>query len=258
MLKKIFLSLTILTLPVGQIYGFTISIQTARTIADKIWHNECAGTVTGLTTWKAGENFASLGIGHFIWHPAGAQECFKESFPELLKFLQHQGVKLPVWLKTAKHCPWNSRAEFNANFDSPEMQELRQLLLKTKNLQAIFIAKRLERTFPDIIKNLPSTEQAPIRKIFFQLAKDPRGLYALIDYLNFKGSGTVTSEAYNHHGWGLLQVLQHIPADTNQPVQEFIDAAKAILTERVKNSPPTRNEAQWLTGWFNRLDTYKK
>lgn len=258
MLKKIVLNLIILMLFPGPIYGFTISVQTARAIADKIWHNECAGTVAGLTNWKDGENFASLGIGHFIWHPADSQEHFRESFPELKQFLQHRGVKLPAWLKAAKHCPWNSRAEFNANFDSPEMLELRQLLLKTKNLQAIFIAKRLERTLPDIIKNLPSSEQAPIRKIFFQLARDPQGLYALIDYLNFKGSGTVTSEAYNHQGWGLLQVLQHMPAETKRPVHDFVDAAKAVLTERVKNSPPARNEAQWLKGWFNRLDTYKK
>ena len=258
MSRKIVLKIIILALLPGQTLGFTVSTQSARKIANKIWHNECAGTIKGLTNWKDGENFASLGIGHFIWHPAGAQECFKESFPELLQFLQHQGVKLPAWLKAAKHCPWNSRAEFNANFDSPEMIQLRQLLLDTRNLQAIFIAKKLEKTFPSLIKSLPSSEQAQIKKIFLQLAKEPRGLYALIDYLNFKGSGTVTSEAYNHQGWGLLQVLQLIPVDTKQPVQDFIDSAKAVLTARVKNSPPARNEAQWLKGWFNRLDTYKK
>jgi len=256
--KKIILNLIILALFPNQILSFTVSVQNAQIIADKIWHNECAGTVSGLTNWKEGENFASLGIGHFIWHPAGAKECFKESFPELKQFLQHQGVKLPAWLKIAKHCPWSSRAEFNANLDSPEMQELRQLLLKTKNLQAIFIAKKLERTLPDMLKNLPKVEQTHVKKIFFQLAKGPKGLYALIDYLNFKGSGTVTSEAYNHQGWGLLQVLQRIPNDTKRPVHDFIDAAKAILTERVKNAPSTRNEARWLKGWFNRLDTYKK
>lgn len=258
MTKKIVLNLVILALLPSQILSFTVSIQNARIIADKIWLNECAGTVSGLTNWKDGENFASLGIGHFIWHPAGAKECFKESFPELLHFLQHQGVKLPVWLKTAKHCPWNSRAEFNADFDSPKMVELRQLLLKTKNLQAIFIAKKLERTLPDMLKNSPKLERAKIKKIFLQLAQDPRGLYALIDYLNFKGSGTVTSEAYNHQGWGLLQVLQRIPIDTKRPVHDFIDAAKAVLANRVKNSPPARNEDRWLKGWFNRLDTYKK
>ena len=26
------------------------------------------GTISGLTSWNVGENFASLGIGHFIWY----------------------------------------------------------------------------------------------------------------------------------------------------------------------------------------------
>jgi hypothetical protein len=36
-------------------------------IGKKIWQNECGGTVDGLTTWNVGEEFPSLGIGHFIW-----------------------------------------------------------------------------------------------------------------------------------------------------------------------------------------------
>ena len=40
-------------------------------IGKRIWSNECNGTVDGLTSWNTGENFASLGIGHFIWYPAG-------------------------------------------------------------------------------------------------------------------------------------------------------------------------------------------
>jgi len=37
-------------------------------IGKKIWQNECACSVDGLTTWNAGEEFPSLGIGHFIWY----------------------------------------------------------------------------------------------------------------------------------------------------------------------------------------------
>ena len=40
-------------------------------IGKRIWQNECGGTADGLTSWNAGENFASLGIGHFIWYPKG-------------------------------------------------------------------------------------------------------------------------------------------------------------------------------------------
>ncbi|PWU11360.1 MAG: hypothetical protein C5B47_00975, partial [Verrucomicrobia bacterium] len=36
-------------------------------IGAQVWKNECAGTTSGLTSWNRGEDFASLGIGHFIW-----------------------------------------------------------------------------------------------------------------------------------------------------------------------------------------------
>jgi hypothetical protein len=35
-------------------------------IGKRVWQNECNGTVSGLTSWNQGEDFASLGIGHFI------------------------------------------------------------------------------------------------------------------------------------------------------------------------------------------------
>ena len=46
-------------------------------------------------SWNAGEDFPSLGIGHFIWYRAGQQEIFEESFPQLLSFLKRQQVALP-------------------------------------------------------------------------------------------------------------------------------------------------------------------
>jgi hypothetical protein len=36
----------------------------------------------------------------------------------------------------------------------------------------------------------------------------------------------------------------------------FARSADAMLTLRVKNSPPERGEAKWLPGWRNRLKTY--
>jgi hypothetical protein len=45
---------------------------------------------------------------------------------------------------------------------------------------------------------------------------------------------------------------------TGKPLPEFARAADSVLTRRVKNSPPARNEAKWLPGWRNRLDTYLK
>ena len=238
------------------VYALSVSSQDASKIGEKIWKNECAGTMEGLTNWNKGENFASLGIGHFIWYPVDKKERFQETFPDLLKFLKKEGAALPAWLNTAAGCPWNSREEFYKNIQSPQMQNLRKFLFDTRNLQAVFMANRLENAFSQMLEKCPREEKDKLAANFFSLAKDASGLYALIDYLNFKGSGTSSSETYKGQGWGLLQVLQRIPAFSEQPLDDFVKAAKSILTQRVQNSPPERHEEQWLKGWFNRLDTY--
>jgi hypothetical protein len=46
-------------------------------IGHRVWQNECNGTREGLTSWNTGENFASLGIGHFIWYPKGVNGPFE-------------------------------------------------------------------------------------------------------------------------------------------------------------------------------------
>src|SRR2546423_13766138 len=96
-------------------------------IGKKIWRNECNGTVEGLTSWNAGEDFASLGIGHFIWYPAGKRGPFEESFPKLVLFAEAHGKRFPAWTHDA--CPWNSRAEFQREFHSDRMNTLRELLI---------------------------------------------------------------------------------------------------------------------------------
>ena len=62
------------------VHAITLLQSDALKIGKKIWQNECNGTVAGLTSWNEGENFASLGIGHFIWYPKGQRGPFDESF----------------------------------------------------------------------------------------------------------------------------------------------------------------------------------
>ena len=64
-----------------------LSDNQALEIGRRIWKNECGGTVSGLTSWNAGEEFASLGIAHFIWYPEGKRGPFEESFPKLVAYL---------------------------------------------------------------------------------------------------------------------------------------------------------------------------
>jgi hypothetical protein len=85
-------------------------------------------------------------------------------------------------------------------------------------------------------------------------------VYALVDYVNFKGEGVNPAERYNGQGWGLLQVLElTADAPAGQPsVEAFEKAADAALTRRVANAPADRKgrEQGWLPGWRVRLKTY--
>jgi hypothetical protein len=87
-------------------------------------------------------------------------------------------------------------------------------------------------------------------------AEPPYGLYALIDYVHFKGEGTKDSERYQGEGWGLLQVLQRMPAASATPLPDFVASARDVLAKRVALAPSARNEQRWLNGWHARLATY--
>ncbi len=237
-------------------FSLSIAAEDAQKVAENIWKNECAGTMEGLTHWNKGENFASLGIGHFIWFPTETKEPFQETFPALLHFLRKQGAALPNWLNSSSGCPWQSREAFYADIHSSKMESLRQFLFDTRSLQAIFIANRLEDALPQMMENCSQKEKKGITTVFNRLSQKPDGLYALLDYLNFKGSGTSPKERYKGQGWGLLQVLKRIPPSSEDPLIDFVQSAKTVLIQRIENSPPERHEEQWLKGWLNRLDTY--
>ncbi len=226
-------------------------------IGQRIWLNESSGKVEGLTAWNQGEEFPSFGVGHFLWYPPGLEARFIETFPDLVIYLNNQGVRLPEWLVNTPDCPWTTREAFLAEFQSPKMRQLRTLLATTLEHQVNFMIRRLERSLPKMLATLDS-EQARqhVRTQFYRVAGERRGIYALVDYVNFKGEGVASGERYQGEGWGLLQVLREMPDHSNRPVKEFVNAAETVLKRRVKNSPVERNEKRWLLGWLNRLNTY--
>jgi hypothetical protein len=224
-------------------------------IAEKIWYNECAGTFEGLTCWNRGENFGSFGIGHFIWYPIGCQDPFRETFPTLIAFLKANGASVPLWIAESQGCPWYSREDFYRQIDSPEMVELRQFLFDSRELQAMFIVAQLQAVLPNISRQLAHPRRHQVVERFNRLLLEPQGIYAMVDYLNFKGLGTLAAENYDGQGWGLLQVLMQM-SSSDGAVSAFVAAAKKVLTQRVRNAPPERNEERWLPGWFKRLETY--
>ena len=239
----------------------TITDTEALTAGKKLWKNECDGTVDGLTSWNEGEDFASLGIGHYIWYPAGKRGPFEESFPDLVRFLVGEKVALPDWLKTAGACPWNSRGEFLADRRGPRLSELRDLLAKTVALQARFSADRLQAALPKMVDAAPPDDRLKIRRQFDRVAASPNGVFALVDYVNFKGEGVLPTERYRGRGWGLLQVLAGMSGNPDsgpgpQATREFAASATRALSERVVNSPTERGELRWLPGWKNRVQRY--
>jgi hypothetical protein len=240
-------------------YAVVLSHADVLRIGKKIWQNECNGTVSGLTSWNKGEDFASLGIGHFIWYPKGKRGPFEESFPKLVSFISKRGAKLPtILLGTGEPpCPWNSRVEFLQAQHTPPMNQLRKFLVDTIDLQAEFLIARLDGALPKMLAEAAPADRASVQQQFERLTKTPQGCYALIDYVNFKGEGVLHTERYQGQGWGLLQVLESMHGSSEaDAVDEFARAAKAVLTQRVHNAPAERHESQWLTGWLRRVNSY--
>lgn len=240
--------------------GIDLSERQASVIGRRIWQNESAGTIDGLTAWNDGENFASLGIGHFIWYPKGIEGPFDESFPKLVDFLRAHRVEMPGFLSSTGDCPWSTKAAFEKDFRSPRMKALRDFLARTVPEQTQFIVARLETALSKMLDAVPAAQRPTIRSRFYSVASTPEGVYALIDYVNFKGEGLLSTERYEGEGWGLLQVLQHMEGfpEGRAAVQEFARSAKKVLTRRVESSPAERGESRWLAGWKNRIDTYAK
>jgi hypothetical protein len=241
---------------VGVAFPQSIQLSDAQAgqIGRRLWQNESGGTIAGLTAWNSGEDFASLGIAHFIWYPANKRGPFEESFPPLLEYLVSNGLPVPTWLRQAGACPWTDRAQFLADQESARMKELRSLLARSIAFQARFAALRLERALPKMFEAVPSGDRKRIQENFDRVAGEPLGPYALVDYVNFKGEGTLASERYRGEGWGLLQVLQEM--GKGPATLEFSRAADKVLTRRVANAPVARNEKRWLPGWRNRVRTY--
>ena len=244
----------------NRVAAIALSPSDALKVGKRVWQNECNGTISGLTSWNQGEDFASLGIGHFIWYPKGRQGPFEESFPKLVSFVSSRGAKLPTLLLgvgRVQPCPWNSRAEFLQAQNTVEMNQLRRFLVDNIDLQAEFLVARLEASLPKMLAEAAPADRTNVQKQFERLTKTPQGCYALIDYVNFKGEGVLHTERYQGQGWGLLQVLEAMQgnSDSGAP-DEFARAAKVVLTRRVQNAPPDRHESRWLTGWLQRVNSY--
>lgn len=232
----------------------TLTAAQKSTIGRKIWQNESGGTRNGLTAWNDGEAFPSLGIGHFIWYPAGKSGPYTESFPQFIAFARQQGANPPA-IALSRGAPWPTQIAFKSEFNGRAMTELRNWLAAHIALQTDFIIAKSRASLPKILQAAGS-DAARVRANYNRTATSASGQYGLIDYVNFKGEGINTKERYNGQGWGLLQVLQQMrgTATGQAAAVEFSNAAKAVMARRVANSGG--KDVRWNAGWQNRCATY--
>jgi len=240
----------------------SLTLYELNVISDKIYKNETGGDPKYLMFWSSNEDFASLGIGHFIWYPKGEPKRFDETFPLMIDYYVANNIEVPAWLLQARRvgAPWRSKALFERSRKDKAFQQLQTLLLNTKALQTQFFFDRLHASIPEIVKYVAPQYRQHIVNNYNALAKTKGGWYPLIDYINFKGKGIKATERYNNQGWGMLQVLKNMrPVGKGSgALAEFSRVAYLILERRVRNSPIDKHERKWLSGWKKRTDSYKR
>lgn len=230
-------------------------------VGQQIFQNECAGRLQCLVHWNDGEAFPSLGIGHFIWYPEGVEGRFVESFPAFMAYMMQREVAIPGWLRALDplDAPWQNKAAFMAAKHSPQVAELRAFLADTQGLQADFIFRRAQQSLNTIVSAAPESRRHKVAARLDALSQTPGGVYAIIDYVNFKGEGLSPSERYNDQGWGLLQVLLEMSDVPDESVLvQFRKAAGIVLTRRADSANDPIERERWLPGWLKRLETYKE
>lgn len=233
--------------------SYSTSVNTQE-LGMRIWRNECAGSINGLVSWNTGENFPSLGIGHFIWYPSGVRERFAESLPQFVRFARAKGVQVPALFDGS--APWRNKTEFERD-RSGKADAMRRWLAANVDIQTRFIIARSRAALPGMMQQSRNPEG--VRARYNELSRSTQGMYCLVDYVNFKGEGTKADERYNGSGWGLLQVLEEmrgVPTG-RAATAEFSRAASAVMRRRVANAPAARGEQRWLQGWLNRCATYR-
>ncbi len=237
-------------------------------IGQRIFGNECAGKNACLLHWNVGEAFPSLGIGHFIWYPAGKPGPFVESFPRFVAYVRAQFSEqaLPAMLRPEPlpPAPWSSPREFLSAHAAPQKADLMAFLESRFDLQSAFLMQRASQALPQILRAW-NEEENPLAQpginFMSALCASHPGRYALTDYVNFKGEGLSPTERYKGQGWGLKQVLEtgagrFAGEPPENAARIFAEAAARVLERRANLADQEIERSVWLPGWHKRVATY--
>ena len=178
----------------------------------------------GLADWASTENFASLGRMHATW---GSQSVIQHgnSFIGFLQYAESKGATLPDFLKQNKENPWTSRQAFMAakRGNDPRMVALIKFLDETRGIQAEYLVNRASQAFSNLGASLPESARSKLTA----LLSTAKGMRAAIDYVNFKGEGSINSSS----SWGFANVIAAMSSE-GDPVKSFSVAAREILASR--------------------------
>ena len=221
-------------------------------IGKRIWQNQSGGEISGITSWNEKDKCAYIGINECIWYTQDNPNIFQENWPTMALYLKDHGFPIEDWM--LGYCPWETKEDFVASLDGPQVTSLRSILSTDEAViaQARRVAEQLNASLPKMLEGLSDEDAARVRANFERVSQEPLGWYALIDYVNFKGEGTLETERFNGEGWGLLQVLETMTPE-GPAMKAFVDAAEIMLKRLISNHP---SAARSLPGWEARLQTY--
>ncbi len=264
-------------------------------IINYVSNNEFGNNPDGIVSWNDGEDFASLGKGHFIWYPEGVPQKFEESFRKFAHFLgqrwRFEGLseseeQVFAWAKNfiytsdnkIRFCPWSTKSAFEA-WKRSRPSDFRMLVQflhhpKISWIQAQYLDADFKESLVKVVTELRSADdlramEAPVSGGIFKvrqkleenilaLLDSKMGYAALLDYRNFKGDGTDSTMRYKKVGWGLQQVLYYMRPERSviATQKNFALAALNRLERRAKLSDRNIEREVWIHGWANRVLGY--
>lgn len=224
-------------------------------IGMQIWQNQCSvwnapdtkithSMKKGLTDWDDDIDAATIGMGQYLWYPSDATNRMQEDWPVVAKALKAKGYPVKKWL--LGECPWDTKEEFMAHFNGHKLTYLRKMLAQKPVIveQTRCDAERLDAALAKILAsvdadgNLSDVQKTNLKKVitthFNELAmmQTPVGLYALMDYVHFRGEGVLQTERIDGDiGWGLRQALTLMNDNVigqQGPVAAFVAAADKL------------------------------
>jgi len=246
--------------------------------------------------WNEGEDFASLGMGHFIWYPEGVEQKFTESFPKMAVVLWRSwptSSDIPPQLRSAfnyskefifkssgevRFCPWAKRTSFFAwkeqnpiewgyliSFINHPMIKRIQLAYMDQDFREAIVRLYDEVDSNDDLVAMEASSgetvasvRQHLRSVILSLLTSKEGTTALMDYVNFKGDGTDSRMRYSNVGWGLQQVLYwtDLKSGSLEQLKSLARAALNRLTRRAMLSGREIEREVWIHGWANRVLGY--